>query len=104
MSGNRRVIHRPPVRMRNSPAARLTRGAVLALTLPLSFAACASVAAPAPGFQSVAPLPDPATVEALQRLEAGKWHPSTLGGVDSLAALYAENFVTVEYGAEPFGK
>lgn len=46
----------------------------------------------------------PATVEAhLQRLESGKWRPLSLGGRDGLLALYADDFVTVEYGAELFG-
>jgi hypothetical protein len=40
---------------------------------------------------------------AVQPLEAAKWHPSSLGGRDALLALYAEDAVTVEYGAEPHG-
>ncbi len=39
----------------------------------------------------------------LQKLESGKWHPSSVGGFDGLIALYAEDFVTVEYGPNPFG-
>jgi len=40
---------------------------------------------------------------AVQPLEAGKWRPASLGGRDALLALYAEDFVTVEYGANPHG-
>jgi hypothetical protein len=39
----------------------------------------------------------------LQRLEAGKWHPSTLGGAAGMQALFAPDFVSVEYGANPAG-
>jgi hypothetical protein len=44
-------------------------------------------------------LPDP----ELQRLEAAKWRPSSLGAPDNLIALFADDFVTVEYGADLHG-
>lgn len=47
--------------------------------------------------------PARAAEAAVRPLEAGKWRPSSLGGRDALLALYAEDFVTVEYGANPHG-
>ena len=37
----------------------------------------------------------------LQRLETAKWRPSNLGSAKSLKDLYAKDFITVEYGADP---
>lgn len=38
----------------------------------------------------------------LERLESAKWHPSSLG-VENVLALFADDFVTVEYGADLHG-
>lgn len=38
----------------------------------------------------------------LQRLESAKWHPSSLGN-EKFSALFADDFVTVEYGANLHG-
>ncbi len=39
----------------------------------------------------------------LKRLETGKWRPSSIGGCDALLSLFAEGFVSVEYGADLHG-
>ena len=36
-----------------------------------------------------------------QRLESAKWKPSTLGSVKAWQDLYADDMVTIEYGADP---
>ncbi len=36
----------------------------------------------------------------IQRLESAKWHPSLLGGAEGNMALFAEDFVTVQFGAD----
>ena len=42
------------------------------------------------------------TDQDLQALEAAKWRPSSLGS-ERFIALFADDFVSVEYGANPFG-
>ncbi len=47
------------------------------------------------------PEPSPVSVDTeLQRLETAKWHPSSLGNTEHLMALFNDDFVTVEYGAD----
>lgn len=44
---------------------------------------------------------NPGNVDAeLQRLESAKWHPASLGGQQEFVNLFADDFVTVEYGAD----
>lgn len=53
---------------------------------------------------ATAPGPSASTAEAeLQRLESAKWDPSSLDGPEALMALFAEDFVSVEYGANVQG-
>ena len=64
--------------------------------LLIALSACATSGtgpqmAPQPGY------------DELQRLESGKWDPSTLGGRDEFMALFAEDFVSVEYGPDVHG-
>lgn len=45
-----------------------------------------------------------ASVDAeIQRLEAAKWHPSSIGGAGRLQSLFADDFVTVEFGTDVHG-
>lgn len=45
-----------------------------------------------------------ATAEAeLQRLETAKWDPASLGGREAYIALFADDFVSVEYGSDVQG-
>ena len=62
-----------------------------AAMLCLALAACAHPGAPA------APAAD------LQAMEDAKWHPARLGSRDALKALFAPDFVSVEYGPDPMG-
>ena len=39
----------------------------------------------------------------LQRLETAKWDPSSLGSNEAFMALFAEDFVSVEYGSDVQG-
>lgn len=39
----------------------------------------------------------------IQRFESAKWHPSSLGGGENFMALFANDFVTVEFGADLHG-
>ena len=39
----------------------------------------------------------------LQRLESAKWDPSSLGGKEAFMDLFAEDFVSVEYGPDVHG-
>lgn len=39
----------------------------------------------------------------LQRLETAKWNPSSLGSKEAFMALFAEDFVSVEYGSDVQG-
>ena len=39
----------------------------------------------------------------LQRLESAKWAPSSLGSRDAFMALFADDFVSVEYGSDVQG-
>lgn len=39
----------------------------------------------------------------IKRLESAKWHPSSLGNGEKFTALFADDFVTVEYGADLHG-
>ncbi len=49
---------------------------------------------------ATAPGPSAATVEAeLQRLESAKWDPPSLGTPEAFMALFADDFVSVEYGS-----
>lgn len=53
---------------------------------------------------SVVPAPAGPTADAeLQRLETAKWDPPSLGGRDAYIALFAEDFVSVEYGSDVQG-
>ena len=62
------------------------------LMLPVLLAATATVT-PEPS--------SPVSVDTeLQRLETAKWHPSSLGNTEHLMALFADEFVTVQYGAD----
>lgn len=46
----------------------------------------------------------PVAVESeILRFESGKWHPSSLGGGEEYTALFADDFVTVEFGADLHG-
>jgi hypothetical protein len=56
------------------------------------------------GYAAANPASLPVSVDAdLQRLEDAKWHPSSLGTFERFAALFADDFVTVEYGADIHG-
>jgi hypothetical protein len=39
----------------------------------------------------------------IQRLETSKWNPSSLGGRDAFMSLFADDFVSVEYGSDVQG-
>ena len=39
----------------------------------------------------------------LRTLESAKWQPSSFGSAEEFMALFAEDFVSVEYGANPAG-
>jgi hypothetical protein len=39
----------------------------------------------------------------IKELESSKWNPSTLGGRDAFMALFADDFVSVEYGTDVQG-
>ncbi|HEX6642642.1 MAG TPA: nuclear transport factor 2 family protein [Thermoanaerobaculia bacterium] len=39
----------------------------------------------------------------IQRLETSKWNPSTLGSREAFMALFADDFVSVEYGSDVQG-
>lgn len=43
------------------------------------------------------------TQEELQRLETAKWSPETLGSREAFMALFADDFVSVEYGSDVHG-
>ncbi len=45
----------------------------------------------------------PADVQALVKLEQGKWDPQTLGGPAQLMALFADDLISVEYGTDIAG-
>ena len=49
------------------------------------------------------PLPSGAVDTELMRLEIAKWHPSSLGSREKVLALFADDFVTVQYGADLHG-
>jgi hypothetical protein len=56
------------------------------------------------GYATANPASMPVSVDAdLQRLEGAKWHPSSLNSSERFAALFADDFVTVEYGADIHG-
>jgi len=56
------------------------------------------------GHAAANPASMPVSVDAeLQRLEEAKWHPSSVGSSERFAALFADDFVTVEYGADIHG-
>jgi hypothetical protein len=44
-----------------------------------------------------------ATENELQRLESAKWDPASLGSRDAYIALFADDFVSVEYGSDVQG-
>lgn len=69
---------------------------VLLVASLLVVSACASMSA---GSTS-----GPADIaRTLRPMEEGKWHPASLGGVDKLRELFADDFVTVEYGPDVNG-
>jgi hypothetical protein len=39
----------------------------------------------------------------IQRLETSKWNPSSLGGRDAFMSLFADDFVSVEFGSDVQG-
>jgi hypothetical protein len=43
------------------------------------------------------------TTDELQRLETAKWSPASLGSKEAFMALFAEDFVSVEYGSDVQG-
>jgi len=45
----------------------------------------------------------PADGQALVKLEQGKWDPQTLGGPAQFMALFADDFISVEYGTDIAG-
>jgi len=56
------------------------------------------------GCAPPAAAPSPGAVDSeLQRLESAKWHPSSIGSREAHLALFADDFVTVEYGADLHG-
>src|ERR1051325_6836401 len=56
------------------------------------------------GYVAANPASTPVSADAeLKRLEEAKWHPSSLGTFERFAALFADDFVTVAYGADIHG-
>jgi hypothetical protein len=56
------------------------------------------------GYAAANPPSRSVSVDAdLRRLEEAKWHPSSLGSSERFATLFADDFVTVEYGADIHG-
>jgi hypothetical protein len=39
----------------------------------------------------------------IQRLETSKWNPSSLGGREEFMSMFAEDFVSIEYGSDVQG-
>lgn len=67
---------------------------ILIAALLVSLAGCASTTTPGRVAASDA---------EIQTLETSKWNPSQLSGRDAFLALFAEDFVSVEYGSDVQG-
>jgi hypothetical protein len=70
------------------------RRTCLLLLLALCASACATT--------TPTPVAEPVSDAELQRLETAKWNPSTLGR-EEFMALFADDFVSVEYGSDVQG-
>ena len=52
---------------------------------------------------STTPVGEAPTTLELQRLESAKWDPASFGSREAFMALFAEDFVSVEYGSDVQG-
>jgi hypothetical protein len=78
---------------------------VLAAVTAIACAGCCttgSAAAATPAAAAASQGEQPTDAE-LQKLESGKWNPSTLGSREAYMALFADDFVSVEYGSDVQG-
>ena len=66
-------------------------------------AALAALLASGGCSRPTAPHTQAAIDSEIQRLESAKWHPSSIGSREAHLALFADDFVTVEYGADVHG-
>jgi hypothetical protein len=73
--------------------------AALAAVMLMTVMGCATGAVPV----TAPAVPSPAADAELQRLETAKWDPPSLGGRDAYIALFADDFVSVEYGSDVQG-